>query len=78
MRAAPLLLPAFEASGGRAGRLSVQTDPTLFRDTAAMVAQAAGFDRLAPNIIVKFPATVAGVAGMEEATYRGISINATV
>jgi transaldolase len=78
MRAAPLLLPAFEASAGRAGRLSVQTDPTLFRDSDAMVEQAAGFARLASNIVVKFPATAAGVAGMEEATYRGISINATV
>src|SRR5918992_3259357 len=77
-RAAPLLLPAFEASSGRSGRLSIQTDPTLFRSTEAMVEQAAGFDALAPNVIVKFPATRAGLAGMEEATFRGISINATV
>jgi transaldolase len=78
VRAAPLLLPAFESSGGRAGRLSVQTDPTLYRSTDAMVAQGVGFDRLAPNIVVKFPATTAGIAAMEEATYRGVSINATV
>ncbi|MEO7296131.1 MAG: transaldolase family protein [Candidatus Limnocylindria bacterium] len=78
VRAAPLLMPAFSASGGRAGRLSVQTDPTLFRDAPAMVTQAFGFDGLAPNIIVKFPTTAAGVAAMEEATYRGISVNATV
>jgi transaldolase len=78
VRAAPLLLPAFEATGGRAGRLSIQTDPTLFRDAPAMVTQAFGFSELAPNVIVKFPTTRAGVAGMEEATYRGISINATV
>jgi transaldolase len=77
VRAAPLLLPAFESSGGHAGRLSVQTDPTLHRDTAAMVEQAAGFDRLAPNIVVKFPATSAGIAAMEEASFRGISVNAT-
>ena len=76
--AAPLLLPAFEASGGRAGRLSVQTDPTLFGDRDAMVEQGLGFDRLAPNVIVKFPATSAGIAAMEEATARGVSINATV
>jgi transaldolase len=78
VRAAPLLLPAFEASGGRAGRLSIQTDPTLFRSADAMVEQAIGFDALAPNVIVKFPTTRAGVAAMEEATYRGVSINATV
>ncbi|MBA2632749.1 MAG: transaldolase [Chloroflexi bacterium] len=78
VRAAPLLLPVFESSGGRAGRLSVQTDPTLFRDAPAMVTQAFGLTGLAPNVIVKFPTTIAGVAAMEEATYRGISINATV
>src|SRR5688572_5779385 len=31
LRAAPLLRPAFDSSGGRQGRLSMQTDPTLFR-----------------------------------------------
>jgi len=78
VRAAPLLLPAFTASDGRAGRLSVQTDPTLHRDADAMVEQAVGFATLAPNVIVKFPTTAAGVVAMEEASYRGISINATV
>jgi transaldolase len=78
LRAAPLLLPAFEASGGRQGRLSVQTDPTLFRSYDRMLAQGIGFDGLAPNIIVKFPATSVGVRVMEEATYQGVSVNATV
>jgi transaldolase len=77
-RGAALLVPAFEASGGRAGRLSVQTDPTLFRSTERMVGQALVFDRVAPNVVVKFPATAAGIPAMEEATYRGVSINATV
>ena len=36
------------------------------------------FDALAPNVIVKIPATETGIRAMEEATYRGISINATV
>lgn len=78
LEAAPLLLPAFEASGGRQGRLSVQTDPTLFRSYDRMLAQGIAFDALAPNIIVKFPATTVGVRVMEEATYRGVSVNATV
>ncbi len=77
-RAAPLLMPAFAASGGRAGRLSIQTDPTLWRDADALVEQAMAFDGLAPNVVVKLPATRAGIAAMEEATYRGVSINATV
>jgi len=76
--AAALLEPAFAAHAGRNGRLSVQTDPRLHRDAAALVEQALHFHRLAPNIIVKIPATAAGVAAIEEATYRGVSINATV
>ena len=78
LRAAPLLLPAFEASGGRHGRLSMQTDPTLFRSFDRMLAQGEHFASLAPNIVVKFPATAVGVRVMEEATYRGVSVNATV
>jgi transaldolase len=78
LRAAPLLRPAFDASGGRQGRLSMQTDPTLFRSFDRMLAQGEHFASLAPNIIVKFPATSVGVRVMEEATYRGVNVNATV
>jgi transaldolase len=78
VKAAELLMPVFDAHRGRNGRLSIQTDPRLYRDSAAMVRQAEQFNALAPNIIVKIPATRAGIAAVEEATYRGISINATV
>ena len=78
LRAAPLLLPAFHATGGRQGRLSMQTDPTLFRSFDRMLAQGEQFASLAPNIIVKFPTTSVGVKVMEEATYRGVNVNATV
>ncbi|SDB98184.1 transaldolase [Sanguibacter gelidistatuariae] len=76
--AAKLLEPVFHAHHGRNGRLSVQTDPRLHRSTDALVAQAQHFDSLAPNIIVKIPATQAGIEAMRQATYLGISINATV
>lgn len=76
--AAKLLEPAFRASEGRNGRLSVQTDPRLHRDAAALVAQAVHFSQLAENIIVKIPATAVGLTAIEEATYRGVSINVTV
>lgn len=78
IEAAALLMPAFAAHRGRNGRLSIQTDPRLHRDSVALVEQAARFHRLAPNIIVKIPATRAGIAAIEEATARGITINATV
>lgn len=78
VRAAPLLLPAFEATGGRQGRLSMQTDPTLFRSPERMLAQGEHFVSLAPNIIVKFPATTEGIGVIEEATARGVNVNVTV
>lgn len=78
VEAAHVLDGAFEQHAGRNGRLSVQTDPRFYRDTDALVEQAVEFDRLAPNVIVKIPATEVGIAAMEEATYRGVSINATV
>jgi transaldolase len=73
-----LLRPAFAQHKGRNGRLSIQTDPHYYRNPTALLEQALRFDALAPNMIVKIPATHAGIAAMEEATYRGISINATV
>jgi len=78
VRAAKLLESIFEEQRGRNGRLSIQTDPRLYRDPDAIVEQAVAFDRLAPNMIVKIPATRAGIQAIEESTYRGISINATV
>jgi transaldolase len=75
---AELLRPAFAQYQGRNGRLSIQTDPHYYRDPTALVEQTVRFDALAPNMIVKIPATSAGITAIEEATYRGISINATV
>ena len=43
-----------------------------------MVEQAVRYDALAPNMQVKLPATSRGIAAVEEATYRGVNINATV
>src|SRR4030088_2764443 len=78
MKSAALLKPIFDSHGGRNGRLSIQTDPRLYRNSAAIVEQAEEFNRLASNMIVKIPVTRAGIPAIEEATYRGISINATV
>jgi transaldolase len=76
--AASLLHPIYRDHGGRNGRLSIQTDPRSHRSTQALVEQAVAFGGLAENVIVKIPATAAGIPAMEEATYRGVSINATV
>ncbi len=78
VRAAKLLEPAFAEHRGRNGRLSIQTDPRFYRDAAAILDNAIAFGRLAPNMIVKIPATRAGIVAIEEATALGLSINATV
>ena len=78
IRGAAVLRPVFDRAGGQYGRLSLQTNPANHRDPARMVEQAVRFAGLAPNMQVKFPATAAGIEAIEEATFRGISINATV
>jgi transaldolase len=76
--AARLLVPVFEAHDRTWGRLSVQTDPTLHNDSDAMLAQAESLHALGPNMQVKMPATAAGIAMIEEATFRGVTLNVTV
>jgi transaldolase len=77
-QAAELLMPVFEREQGKFGRLSIQTNPKFYRNASAMVEQAIHFSELAPNMVVKIPATNAGIQAIEEATYQGVSINATV
>jgi len=78
IKAAALLMPTFERTAGKKGRLSMQTSAKLYRNPQAMVEQAQHFATVIPNLNVKMPVTAAGVEGVEEATYRGISVNATV
>jgi transaldolase len=78
LEAAKLLEPAFEASNGHNGRLSMQTDPRNARSVDKLVEQAVYFSGLTKNIIVKIPAISVGVKAIEEATYRGVSVNVTV
>jgi transaldolase len=75
---AGFLMPTYEKNNGKKGRLSIQTNPAFYRNAEAITEQAILFDRLAPNMIVKIPVTKAGVKAIEEVTYQGVSINATV
>jgi transaldolase len=77
-KAAALLLPTFERTRGKKGRLSMQTNAKYYRNPRAMVDQALHFASVVPNLNVKMPVTAAGIEAIEEATYRGISVNATV
>jgi transaldolase len=75
---AKMLLPIFEKYKGKKGRLSMQTNPKFYRNTNAMVEQAIHFNTLGKNIQVKMPVSEAGIRAIEEATFLGVSINATV
>ncbi|MGB8645228.1 MAG: transaldolase family protein [Anaerolineae bacterium] len=72
------LAPVHEREQHKFGRLSIQTDPALYRNRDGILAQAEHFASLAPNMQVKVPATHAGIGMVEEATYRGINLNITV
>ena len=50
----------------------------VYRNWEAIVDQARHFDTLAPNMQVKMPVTKAGVRAVEESTYHGVNVNATV
>ena len=78
--ACDLFTPAFEASGGADGRVSIEVDPRLARNTDATVAEAKALwwtvDR--PNLLVKIPATVEGLPAITAALAEGISVNVTL
>lgn len=79
-RAADLLRPAYETSEGHDGYVSFECTPDLADDTAGTIEQAlALWCRLArPNVMIKVPATEAGIPAIEELTARGVNVNVTL
>ena len=76
--ASKLLKPIYDKNQGRNGRLSIQTNAKYYRDPKAIVQQALELDALYPNNNIKLPVSKAGVEAIEELSYQGVSINATV
>jgi transaldolase len=78
--AADLLRATYEASNGRDGFVSFECTPDLADDTQATIEQALGlWIRLArPNVMIKVPATEAGIPAIEELTARGVNVNITL
>ena len=78
--AADVFAPLHESTHGLDGRVSIEVDPRLARDTAATIDQAkdlwARVDR--PNIFIKIPATVEGLPAITAALAEGISVNVTL
>jgi transaldolase len=78
--ACDLFLPIYESSKGVDGRASIEVDPRLAHDTDKTVEQAkqmhAAVDR--PNVLIKIPATKAGLPAITATIAEGISVNVTL
>jgi transaldolase len=78
--ACDVLRPVYDATGGQDGRVSLEVDPRLARNTAATIAEARSLwwmvDR--PNALIKIPATPEGLPAITAATAEGISVNVTL
>jgi transaldolase len=79
-RAADLLRPVYDESEGRDGFVSFECTPDLADDTQATVEQALDLWRqlARPNVMIKVPATEAGIPAIEELTARGVNVNVTL
>ncbi|WP_345013123.1 transaldolase [Streptomyces shaanxiensis] len=78
--AADILRPVYDATDGRDGRVSIEVDPRLAHNTAATIAEARQLAWLVdrPNVMIKIPATKAGLPAITEVIAQGISVNVTL
>src|ERR1700749_4722250 len=78
--ACDILRPAYDASAGRDGRVSIEVDPRIAHDSGRTAAEARGLwwlvDR--PNLFIKIPATLPGLPAISETLAAGISVNVTL
>ncbi|MFV0381835.1 MAG: transaldolase family protein [Breznakia sp.] len=73
-----VMLPIWNKAKPSEGRFSIQTSILEYRNADRMLTMAKEINALAENMQVKIPATKAGIKAMEEATYMGISVMATL
>ena len=78
--AADILRPAYDASAGQDGRVSIEVDPRLAHDTAPTVAEAKQLWWLVDrdNVFIKIPATLEGLPAITAVLAEGISVNVTL
>ncbi|MGW6904165.1 transaldolase [Streptomyces sp. NPDC054940] len=78
--AADILRPVYDATAGRDGRVSIEVDPRLAHHTAATIAEAKQLAWLVDraNVMIKIPATKAGLPAITEVVAQGISVNVTL
>ena len=78
--ACDVLRPVYDRTNGEDGRVSIEVDPRLASETERTIAEAKGLwwlvDR--PNVMIKIPATEAGLPAITAAIAAGISVNVTL
>ena len=78
--ACDVMKPAYDASSGVDGRVSIEVDPRLAHETEKTIAEAKALwwlvDR--PNLFIKIPATRAGLPAITATLAQGISVNVTL
>jgi transaldolase len=79
-RACDLMKPVWDRTEGVDGYVSIEVDPTLAYDRESTFEQAIRLHEEVekPNLFVKIPATVPGLAAIEDCIAKGKSINVTL
>jgi transaldolase len=70
----------YSRTGGVDGRVSIEVDPRLAHDTEATIAQAQELFKIVDraNVLIKIPATLAGLPAITAVIAQGISVNVTL
>ncbi|MDN5837540.1 MAG: transaldolase [Yaniella sp.] len=78
--ACDILAPIYRASNGYDGRVSIEVDPRLAKDTDRSVAQAIELANTVDreNVMIKIPGTVEGLPAISKVLTEGISVNVTL
>jgi transaldolase / glucose-6-phosphate isomerase len=78
--AADILRPIFDETGGADGFVSIEVSPTLANDTEGTMAEARRLKKEVnrPNVMIKVPATPAGIPAIEQLTAEGVNVNITL
>lgn len=77
---ADLLRPIYDRTNGQDGYVSLEVSPELAHNTEGTISEARRFWKIVerPNLMIKIPATPAGIPAIEQTLTEGININITL
>ena len=78
--ACDVLRPVYDRTGGRDGFVSLEVSPLLARDAKSSIEEARRFWKAVarPNLFIKIPGTLEGLAAIEALLIEGINVNITL